>query len=31
LSDVEARGPNNELIAFDVFDIENEFWGTFAG
>jgi hypothetical protein len=31
LSEVEARGPNNELIAFDVFDIENEFWGTFAG
>lgn len=31
LTDVEARGPNNELIAFDNFEIQNEFWGTFAG
>lgn len=31
LTEVEARGPNNELIAFDVFEIENQFWGTFAG
>lgn len=31
LSGVEARGPNNELIAFDDFAIENQFWGTFAG
>jgi hypothetical protein len=31
LTGVEANGPNNELIAFDVFEIENQFWGTFAG
>lgn len=31
LTGVEAYGPNNELIAFDVFQVENEFWGTFAG
>jgi len=31
LTGVEARGPNDELIAFDVFEIENQFWGTFAG
>ena len=31
LSELEARGPDNELIAFDNFDIQNEFWGTFAG
>jgi hypothetical protein len=31
LSAIEAHGPNNELIAFDLFEIENEFWGAFAG
>lgn len=31
LTGVEARGPDDELIAFDVLEIENEFWGTFAG
>jgi len=31
LTGVEARGPNNELIAFEPFEIENEFWGSFAG
>lgn len=31
LTGVEAYGPNNELIAFDDFVIENQFWGTFAG
>jgi hypothetical protein len=31
LSAIEAHGPNNELIAFDVFEIGNQFWGAFAG
>ncbi|HSM44812.1 MAG TPA: hypothetical protein VK969_07335 [Acidimicrobiia bacterium] len=31
LTGVEARGPNNELITFDLFEIENQFWGTIAG
>jgi hypothetical protein len=31
LSGVEATGPNNELIAFEDFEIVNEFWGSFAG
>lgn len=31
LTGVEAHGPNNELVAFDVLEIENQFWGTVAG
>lgn len=31
LSDLEAHGPNNELIVFDDFAVENQFWGTFPG
>ena len=31
LTGVEAHGPANELIAFEDFEIENEFWGSFAG
>jgi hypothetical protein len=31
LSGVEATGPNNDVIAFEDFEIENGFWGSFAG